>query len=423
MTGFEIILFMLGLHHQVRQHQRREHHQVGNFFMRYSALVERISGQGSEAWKLHFRATEAAIAGEDVIVMSVGDPDFSTPERVVERAIEALRAGDTHYTSVDGRMDLRAAIARDHQARTGQVVGPDNVVTLSGAQCAIYSAMQCIAGPGDEIIVPEPAYVTYEATVQAPGPKFVTVPQPAETGFRPDLDAIRAAVTENTRAIFFATPNNPTGVVMTRAELEAIADIAIKHDLWVISDEVYATLTFGAPHISIASLPGMAERTVTACSLSKSHAMTGWRVGWVVAPKEMARHVGKLALCMLYGLPGFIQEAAIVALSNCADDVADGRDIYRRRRDLALSLLADVPGLRCLSPEAGMFLMVDVRGTGLSADAFCTQLYQQTGVSVLNATAFGPTADGHVRISFAVSDEKIGEGCRRIRSFVAGLNV
>ncbi len=145
--------------------------------MRYSPLVERISGEGSKAWRLHFKATQAALAGEDVIVMSVGDPDFQTPRRVVDRAIEALNAGDTHYTSVDGRLDLRAAIANDHQARSGQVVGPENVVTLAGAQCAIYSAMQCIAGPGDEIIVPEPAYVTYEATVQAPGPKFVTVPQ------------------------------------------------------------------------------------------------------------------------------------------------------------------------------------------------------------------------------------------------------
>ncbi len=389
--------------------------------MRYSPLVERISGEGSKAWRLHFKATQAALAGEDVIVMSVGDPDFQTPRRVVDRAIEALNDGDTHYTSVDGRLDLRTAIASDHQARSGQRVGPENVVTLAGAQCAIYSAMQCIAGPGDEIIVPEPAYVTYEATVQAPGPKFVTVPQPATGGFRPDLEGIRAAVTENTRAIFFATPNNPTGIVMNRGELEAIAEIAIAHDLWVISDEVYAALTFDAPHISIASLPGMAERTVTASSLSKSHAMTGWRVGWVVAPAEMARHVAKLALCMLYGLPGFIQEAAVEALTNCTDDVEEGRDIYRRRRDLALAQLAEVQRIKCLIPEAGMFLMVDISGTGLSTDEFCTQLYEKTGVSVLNATAFGPTADGHVRLSFAVSDDMIAEGCKRIKGFVSGL--
>jgi len=389
--------------------------------MRYSPLVERISGESSDAWQLHAKAVDADLAGQDVIVMSVGDPDFSTAENVVNTAIEALNAGDTHYTTVNGRIELRDAIARDHQARSGQMVGPDNVVALAGAQCAIFSTLQCVAGPGDEVIVPEPAYVTYEASVQAPGPSFVTVPQPAQNGFRPDIDAIRAAVTKNTRAIFFATPSNPTGVVMTRDELQAIADIAIEHDLWVISDEVYGALTFETQHISIASLPGMADRTVTICSLSKSHAMTGWRVGWVVAPLVMAGHIGKLALCMLYGLPGFIQHAAVEALDHGTDDVARGRDIYRKRRDLALSLLGNTRGLRCLSPEAGMFLMVDVRATGLSPDEFATQLYAHTGVSVLNATAFGPSADGHVRLSFAVSDEKITEGCRRINKFVGDI--
>jgi len=390
--------------------------------MRYSPLVERISGEGSEAWKLHFQATQAEIAGDDVIVMSVGDPDFRTAENVVNRAVEALTTGDTHYTEVTGRIELREAIARDHQARSGQAVGPDNVVTLSGAQCGIFSSLQCIAGAGDEVIVPEPAYVTYEATVQAPGPTFVAVSQPADGGFRPDIEAIRAAVTDRTRAIFFATPNNPTGVVMSKAELKAIADIAIEHDLWVISDEVYGALTFDSQHLSIASFPGMAERTVTVSSLSKSHAMTGWRVGWVVAPLEMAEYVGKLALCMLYGLPGFIQEGAVEALNNGAGDVTKSRDIYRRRRDLALSSLEGAAGLRCLSPEAGMFLMVDVRETGLSAGEFANQLYAATGVSVLNASAFGLSADGFIRLSFAVSDEKISEGCQRIKTFVDRLH-
>jgi arginine:pyruvate transaminase len=389
--------------------------------MRYSEIVERISGEGSDAWKLHFKATQAALAGNDVIVMSVGDPDLSTPANVVDEAITALKAGDTHYTNVNGRVELREAIARDHKARTGQDVGPDNVVALAGAQCAIFSALQCIAGSGDDVLVLEPAYVTYEAAVQAPGARFITVSQPADNGFRPDTDAIRAALTKNTRVLFFATPNNPTGVAMNRSELEAIAKIAIEHDLWVISDEVYGALTFGVEHISIASLPGMAERTITISSLSKSHAMTGWRVGWVIGPVDLARHVGKLALCMLYGLPGFIQEAAVEALANCADDVAEGGRIYRRRAELALSLLDGIPRISCVAPDAGMFLMADIRETGLSAAEFANQLYAKTGVSVLDATAFGVSAKGFVRISFAVSDEQIAEGCRRIRSFVEGL--
>ncbi len=389
--------------------------------MRYATLVDRISGHGSNAWKLHAKACRAKAAGDDIIVMSIGDPDFSSPRNVVDTAIEALNAGDTHYSDVAGRPALRKAIANDHQVRSGQIVGPENVVALAGAQCALFAAMQCIAGPGDEIVVLEPAYVTYEATVQAPGAKFVRVSQPADGGFRPDPDRIRAAVTKNTRAIMFATPSNPTGVVMHKNELEAIAEIAIEFDLWVISDEVYGALTFETPHISIAGLPGMAERCVTVCSLSKSHAMTGWRIGWMVAPAELAGHVAKLALCMLYGMPGFIQQGAIEALTNGEDAVTQGRDIYRRRRDLALSHLGPINSLSCLSPEAGMFLMVDVRKTGLSAAEFADQLYEKTGVSLLNATAFGPSAEGHVRLSFAVSDEQIIEGCKRIRMFVEEL--
>lgn len=389
--------------------------------MRYASLVDRISGQGSNAWILHAAALKARAAGEDVIVMSVGDPDISSPENAIDAAITALNSGDTHYTDVPGRPELREAIARDHKARSGQQVTSKNVVALAGAQCALFATLQCMVDPGDEVIVLEPAYVTYEATIQAPGARFITVAQSAENGFRPDADHIRAAITKNTRAIMFATPNNPTGVVLTRPELEDIARIAIEFDLWIISDEVYGALTFGAPHISIANLPGMAERCVTICSLSKSHAMTGWRVGWVIAPEKMAGYISKLALCMLYGMPGFIQRAAIEAINNGADAVNEGKVIYQRRRDLALTALGEVSRLSCLTPEAGMFLMVDVRGTGLTSAEFANQLYRTTGVSLLDATAFGDSAAGHVRLSFAVSDAHIIEGCRRIAQFVKTL--
>jgi len=389
--------------------------------MHYSPLVERISGEGASAWRLHFRATQAAQAGEDVIVMSVGDPDLSTPSGAVEAAVQALRGGDTHYTEVDGRLALRTAIAEDHRKFDGLDVGPENVIVLSGAQCALFSALQCVAGIGDEILVLEPAYVTYEAAVQAPGATFITVPQPASLGFRPDLDALRNAVSPKTRAIMITTPSNPTGVALHNDELTAIAEIAIRHDLWVISDEVYGALTFERPHESIAALPGMAERTVTICSLSKSHAMTGWRVGWAVAPVKLVRAMGKLALCMLYGLPGFVQEAAVVALRDCSDDVAEMKETYRRRRDLALSLLEDAPGLVCMKPEAGMFLMIDIRETGMSTSEFAGALFEKTGVSVLDATAFGPSAEGYVRLCYAIGEDRLTEGCRRITEFATSL--
>jgi octopine/nopaline transport system ATP-binding protein len=390
--------------------------------MRFSPLVERIDGPGVAAWKIHEAATAAQRRGEDVILLTIGDPDFSTPEPVMDAAIAAMRAGDTHYTDVPGRPALRQALARLLGPSLGQPgLSPSNVILMAGAQNALFSTSLCLLAEGDEVIVLEPAYVTYEATLQVAGAKIVGVPMPAETGFRPDPAAIRAAITPRTRAIIFATPNNPTGAVMRRAELEAIAAIAIEHDLTVIVDEVYAALTFDVPHVSIASLPGMAERTVTIGSLSKTHAMTGWRVGWVVANAELVHHIERLALCMLYGIPGFVQQAAMVAVESYAEVTADMRARYRARRDLVVAALSAVPKISVLTPEAGMFVLIDVRATGLTPYDFAWRLFRETGVSTLDATAFGAPAYGFLRIAFTAGEASLAEACRRIDGFCRSL--
>ena len=390
--------------------------------MRFSPLVERIDGPGVAAWKIHEAATAAQRRGEDVILLSIGDPDFATPEPVTEAAIAALRAGDTHYTDVPGRPALRQALADLVGPSLGQPdLAPGNVILMAGAQNALFCASLCLLAEGDEVIVLEPAYVTYEATLQVAGARIIGVPMPAETGFRPDPAAIRAAITPHTRAIVFATPNNPTGAVMTRTELETIATIAIEHDLTVIVDEVYGALTFDVPHVSIASLPGMAERTVTVGSLSKTHAMTGWRVGWVVANAELVHHIERLALCMLYGMPGFVQQAAMTAISTYADVTADMRERYRGRRDLVVAALSGVPKISVLTPEAGMFVLVDVRGTGLTPYDFAWRLFRETGVSTLDATAFGAPAYGFLRIAFTSGEATLAEACRRIDGFCRSL--
>ncbi|KAG8155513.1 pyridoxal phosphate-dependent aminotransferase [Burkholderia catarinensis] len=393
--------------------------------MNYSKLVDRLQGKRTTAWDIHYAAQQAVAAGEPAIILSVGDPDFATPDVIVERAVAALRGGDTHYSEVRGRAELRAAIAREHVATTGQSAGPEHVIVTAGAQNALFAMSLCLCGAGDEVLVPEPMYLTYEASVRASGATLVPVPVPvdASTGFHLDIDALEAAVTPRTKAIFFATPCNPTGVVMPRADLERIARLACERDLWVVSDEVYAALTFERDMVSIASLPGMAERTVTVGSLSKSHAMPGWRVGWAVGPVELIEHAERLALCMLYGLPGFIQQAAVTALDNRAAIVADMRELYRRRRDLAYGRLRDVPGLRCLLPEAGMFMMVDVRGTGLDAHAFTWGLFRAKQVALLDASAFGDTASGFVRFGFVVDDAQLTDACERIAAYVASLGV
>ena len=391
--------------------------------MHYSSLVDRLAGKRTDAWQIHYAAQQAQARGEEVFILSVGDPDFATPASISERAVSALLAGDTHYSDVSGRPALRQALAAMHSEQTGQMVSEEQVIVVAGAQNGLFAVALCLCQPGDEVLVPEPMYLTYEASIRASGATLVPVAVDVERGFHLRPGALAAAITPRTRAIFLATPNNPSGAVLSRAELEDVAQLAQQHDLWVVSDEVYAGLTFEQPHLSMASLPGMAERTVTIGSLSKSHAMAGWRMGWVVAPAELVGHLGRLALCMLYGLPGFIQEAALLAVQQRDSIVPAMRETYRRRRDVCHQLLSNIPGLRCQLPEAGMFMLIDVRGSGLTADDFAWRLFRQTGVAVLDASAFGDIASGFLRLGFVLDEARLAEACRRIASFVASLQV
>jgi arginine:pyruvate transaminase len=389
--------------------------------MRFSSLIDRVKGEAADAWDLHYLAKQAKDRNEDVILLSVGDPDFSTPEPVVEKALQAMREGDTHYTSISGHETLRECIAERHHARTGQVVSAENVITTSGAQNALFACSLCLLEAGDEVIVLQPMYVTYEATVQAPGAKLVPVVLDAQNGFRLDREVLEAAITDSTRAIFYASPSNPTGIALNQQELGFIAELARRHDLWIVADEVYTDFVFDGEMHHIASQPAMYEHVITLGSMSKSYAMSGWRLGWAVAPTEMVDNMEKLALCMLYGLPGFVQQAAEHALRHCEADVERMRGIYRQRRDLLFEAFSAMPGLQPLLPDAGMFIMVNVLGTGLSSHEFASELYHATGVSVLDATAFGASAAGYVRVSYTVNEADLEQACRRIGQFVESL--
>jgi aspartate/methionine/tyrosine aminotransferase len=352
-------------------------------------------------------------------LLSVGDPDLHTPAPVLERAIERLRAGDTHYTPATGRQHLREAIAAGHAARTGQPVTADNVIFLAGAQNALFVASLCIAAPGDEVIALEPLYPSYPATLEVSGARMVRVAAPAAQGFRVDLAALEAAITAHTRAIFFATPNNPSGVILSGAELAMIGDLARRHSLWVVADEVYAGLAPGGRVPSLAArLP---DQVVTISSLSKSHAMPGWRAGWLVGPRQLVMHAEAMAQCMLFGLPGFVQEAAVTALSVAEAAESRIREYCAVRREFLLAGLVGLRGVVCLVPDAGMFLLMDVRGTGLSGYDFMCELYRSERVSVLDGGAFGPETSGFVRVCFAADEELLRRAIVRIRRFVATL--
>jgi aspartate/methionine/tyrosine aminotransferase len=382
-------------------------------------LVKRIAGDGADAWLIHYAAQAALERGEDVICLSVGDPDLDTPAPVLERAIDRLRGGDTHYTPATGRQHLREAIAASHRARTGQPVDAANVIFLAGAQNALFVASLCVAAPGDEVIALEPLYPSYPATLEISGARMVRVAAPAAQNFRVDLAALEAAITPRTRALFFATPNNPSGVILSAAELAAIGELARRHSLWVVADEVYAGL---APDGRVPSLAAeLPEQVVTVNSLSKSHSMPGWRAGWLVGPPQLVIHAQAMAQCMLFGLPGFVQEAAVTALSMSAAAESLVREYCAVRRSLLLGGLEGARGLECRIPDAGMFMLVDVRGTGLSGYEFMHALYRAERVSVLDGGAFGKETSGFVRVFFATDEARLREAIVRIRRFVDSL--
>jgi aspartate/methionine/tyrosine aminotransferase len=381
--------------------------------VKFSSLTERIGGDGADAWLTHYEAVAARERGEDVIVLSVGDPDLQTPAPVVERAIAQLRAGDTHYAPAAGRLALRAAIARAHAARCGQGVTAANIVYFAGAQNALFAASLLLAGPGDEVVTFDPMYPTYPATLEASGARLVRAP--ARAGFRPDLSALAGLITARTRALFWASPNNPSGVVLDDGELGVIGELARRHDLWLVIDEVYAGLAPGGRVPSLAArLP---ERVVTLGSLSKSHAMTGWRAGWLVGPEELAARAELLTMCMLFGLPGFVQEAAITALAGATEAEARVREFCRARQQRFATAVRGIAGLEPLEPQAGMFMLLDVTGLGLSGAEFARGLYAAQRVSVMDGAAFGGSTAGCVRVCFATDEASLDAAGARIRRF------
>jgi arginine:pyruvate transaminase len=389
--------------------------------MKYADRVERWAGEAADAWEIHEIAATRMRAGEDIYLLTVGDTDFASPDAAIEEAHNSLLRGRTNYAAMIGERPLREAIAARQQQRTGVATAPEQVVVTQGAQNALYNVAQCLLDPGCDVVAPEPMYVTYPATVEGTGANLISVPSRADNNFHPTLEDLTAAITDRTRAIFLASPNNPTGAVYSKGELEAIAALCIKHDLWLVSDEVYGLLTYGVDHVSATMLDGMADRTIVISSLSKSHAMAGWRLGWAIVPPGLVSHMENLALCSTYGTPTFIQDAAVAAIQSAPGGVAGMKETYGHRRDWFCEAMDALPGLACRKPEGGMFAMLDVRGSGLSAFDFAHRLLDDQRIATLPADAFGPSAKGFLRINLAVSDDTLEEVAKRIAVFADSL--
>ena len=389
--------------------------------MKFSSLVDRVAGPRAQAWEVMDHAAALERQGRSVIHLSIGDPDFETPDAVKAAAGAAMAAGRTHYSPLMGEQPLREAIARHESERCGTAVSPDSVIVLPGAQCALMAAFLCLTDHGDEAVLLEPAYSTYEAVAQVGGARLRRFALPSESGFSLDVSALEATLGDNTRAILINSPSNPAGTIIDRKTLENLVACCRERDIWIIADEVYWSCVYDKPHCPLLSIDGAADISVMINSLSKSHAMTGWRLGWAIAPPELAGHLGNLAQCLLFGVSQFLQDAAVTALTETGTQTRQMMSELKTRRNLIVERLSGVPGLRVAPPEGGMFVFVDVRDTGLNGMDFAAQLLQETGVSAIPGNAFGDSVASFIRIGLTVEPGLLAVGADRIKSFVASL--
>ncbi|MCY4218350.1 MAG: pyridoxal phosphate-dependent aminotransferase [Gammaproteobacteria bacterium] len=390
--------------------------------MKFSSLVNRVAGKSTDVWETHYEAIARIRDGQDIILLSVGqESDQLTDSRIVEAAVQSLRSGRHHYGPIQGEHDLRNEIAKRHFELTRQSVSEKQCAVFSGAQNALFSVSQCVLDHGDEVILIEPYYSTYPATFSSGGAKLITVPACPTKKMQMEPEAVIDAITDKTRAIVVNSPNNPIGSVYTKEQYEPIVKACIDRKIWLISDEVYLEMLAPRARVSPAVLPGADEICITVSSLSKSHRMTGWRFGWAVGPTKLIEHLYNLSLCMSYGLPSFILDAAVFALkidANIAESVRENMD---RRRKIAMDCLSNLPSIKILEAAGGMFVVLDVRNTGISSMEFTRQLLDQQQVSVLPCDGSGDSFEGFVRISLGIEDRLFEEACHRIQSFALSL--
>lgn len=391
------------------------------FKSRYSSLAGRISSTGSDGWEVSDRAKKLQREGEDIILLCVGDPDFRTPEPIIDNAVSYLRVDRTHYSPALGELKLRRAVADLESRSSPHPCRVEEVAIFPGATASLHAVMTCLLDAGDEVIIPEPMYVGYQPIMRAIDAKVVSVPLDVKSGFELDIEAIKSAFTSSTRVLFLNTPGNPTGSIIPAAQLRALGEYCRERDVWLVCDEVYSMFTYEGRHRSARASVKDLDNVIMVDGLSKSHAMSGWRVGWVVAPDTMIDRLGAYATTTLFGCPQFIQDASAFALENDQAYVEQMREQYRERRDFVLSKLSQVKTLNCHIPEAGMFIMCDVSGSGLSGDEFAHQLLDAEGVSVVPGSAFGPSANACIRIGLAQNLVLLQRACERIMCFCGTL--
>jgi aspartate aminotransferase len=387
--------------------------------MRLAARMGRIGTETAFEAAARARALEAT--GRSVIHLEIGEPDFDTPPNIRAAAKRALDRGATHYTPTVGIPELREAIARDATARKGFNVRADRVVVVPGGKPVMFFAILALVDSGDEVVYPDPGFPIYESMVDYVGGRAVACPIRQENGFRLDPDELASLVTRRTRLLIINSPANPTGGVLTREDLERIASVARKHNLVVLADEIYGRTLYEGEHVSIASLPGMADRTLVLDGFSKTYAMTGWRLGYAILPEKLVLPFSRLIVNSVSCTNAATQWAGVEALTGPQTAVTAMVEEFRARRDLIVDGLNAIPGISCLRPSGAFYVFPDISGTGLTGEQLADKLLYEGGVSALAGTAFGRVGRYHLRFSYANSRENIAEALKRIRTVVEPL--
>ena len=385
-------------------------------------LADRMSRLGTEsAFEVLARAKALEAAGTPVIHLEIGEPDFPTAGHIAEAAVDALRAGHTHYVPAPGIPALREAVAAFLE-RTGRMrVAPDRVVVTPGAKPIMFFTILALAGPGDEVLYPDPGFPMYESITSFAGATAVPVPLRESNGFRVDVSELERLITPRSRLLIINSPHNPCGSALTREDCAAIAELAQRHDLLVLTDEVYWAIRYGGTHVSVLDFDGMAERTILLDGWSKTYAMTGWRLGFGVFPAPLVEPVTRLAINSVSCTSAFSQYAAIAALEGPQDAVMEMVAEFRRRRDVIVAGLNEIPGVSCVEPQGAFYAFPNITGTGLSAATLQARLLNEAGVAALSGTAFGSWGEGFLRLSYANSVANIQLALDAIKSVVPCL--
>ncbi len=382
--------------------------------MSHFHTADRMKGLSKSSFDMLRKAKELESQGREIIHLEVGEPDFDTPEHIKEAAKQALDKNMTHYAPPQGLLELREAIAEDEKKRKGIDASPDDIIVTPGAKPMIFFTIMVLAQKGDEVIYPDPGYTSYRSMIKLAGAKPVPLELKEENDFALDVDRLESIISSRTRIIILNTPHNPTGSILTMKDFEAVAEIAEKYNLVVISDEIYSRQLYEGEHVSIATLPKMKDRTVVVDGFSKAYAMTGWRLGYGIVPEEFKQKIVKLQTETVSCVAPFVQMAGIAALKGDQEPVRAMVDKFRQRRDLLISVLEKSRHIGVRKPKGAFYLFPNIKKLGVSSYEFTDILLDRYGVSVLPGSAFGLYGEGYIRISYATSEDKLQRGAEKI---------